>query len=205
MAADQIRVVSSSGDVGLAAGILARAFHSDPPFQYFISDPTRRAQLLPTFFERFVRHGQIFGEVHSTPHHPEAIAIWLPPGNTDITPEGARRSGLDELEEVFGQESFQRVSSFVARTSAMHHAAMPGDHWYLAFIGVEPNRQGRGLGSVLLESMLARARHDRVACYLETFLARHVPFYRRHGFTVIDEGALRDSDLAFWTMRCEPP
>ncbi len=204
MASDHISVVASSGDAGLAAGVLARAFHTDPPLEYFIADPARRAELLPKFFLRFVRYGQIFGEVHATPQKPEAVAIWLPPGNTDITPAGASRSGLDELPQLFGQESFNRLSVFLDRMSEMHHAAMPGDHWYLAFIGVEPDRQGRGLGGRLLEPMLARARRDRVACYLETFLSRNVPFYRRHGFNVVAEGILADSGLAFWTMRREP-
>ena len=204
MAVGPVSVVASTSDVRLAAGILARAFHSDPPFEYFVPSPARRAELLPKFFERFVRHGQIFGEVHGTPQKPEAIAIWLPPGKTDITPEAASRSGLDELEEVFGRESFRRVSTFLACMSAMHHAAMPGDHRYLAFIGVDPGRQGQGLGGILLEAMLARSRRERIVCYLETFLGRNVPFYRRHGFTVVEEGVLPDSGLAFWTMQRAP-
>src|SRR5262245_54316598 len=167
MASDGVSVVVSAEDVELVAGILARAFHTDPPFAYLIPDPARRAQLLPRFFERFVRHGQLFGEVHTTPQKPDAVAIWLPPGSTDITPERARRSGLDELPEVFGGESFKRLSAILARMNEMHHTAMPGDHWYLAFIGVEPDRQGRGIGGALMEPMLARAHHDRVPCYLE--------------------------------------
>jgi GNAT superfamily N-acetyltransferase len=86
----------------------------------------------------------------------------------------------------------------------LHHTAMAGDHWYLAFIGMEPSRQGRGLGGALLGPVLARAHHKRVPCYLETFLARNVPFYRRHGFKVVAEGTLPESGLAFWTMRREP-
>lgn len=204
MASDRVRIVVAPEDVALAAGILARAFHTDPPLEYFVPDPARRTELLPEFFERFVRHGQIFGEVHTTPETPEAAAIWLPPGHTDITPEGARRSGLDQLAEVLGEESFGRLSTFLARMTELHHTGMPADHWYLAFIGVEPGRQGRGIGSALMGPMLARARHDRVACYLETFLARNVPFYQRHGFEIVAEGRLPDSGLEFWTMRREP-
>jgi GNAT superfamily N-acetyltransferase len=204
MVSDGVSVVISPEDVGLAAEILARAFHTDPPFEYLILDPARRAQLLPRFFERFVRHGQIFGEVYTTRQQPEAVAIWLPPGSTDIPPERARRSGLDELPEVLGGESFTRLTAILARMNDMHHKAMPGDHWYLAFIGVEPDRQGRGIGGALMGPMLARAHHDRVPCYLETFLARNVPFYQRHGFKIVTEGTLPDSGLAFWTMRREP-
>ena len=52
--------------------------------------------------------------------------------------------------------------------------------------------------------MLARASHELIPCYLETFLARNVPFYQRHGFKVVVEGTLPESGLAFWTMRREP-
>ena len=200
MASDEINVVLPE-DSGLAAGILARAFHTDPPFEYFIPDPVRRAQVLPHFFARFVRHGQLFGEVHTIPQPPEAVAIWLSPGSTDITPDKERRSGLDELPEVFGRESFARLSTFLASMSAMHHTAMADDHWYLAFIGVDPERQGRGVGGTLLGPMLTRAHRDRAPCYLETFLARNVPFYQRRGFMIVAEGTLPESGLAFWTMR----
>jgi ribosomal protein S18 acetylase RimI-like enzyme len=204
MASDGINVVVSPEDIGLAARILARAFHTDPPFEYFIPDPVRRAQVLPQFFARFVRHGQLFGEVHTTPQPSEAVAIWLPPGSTDITPDQERRSGLDELPEVLGEDSFARLSTFLARMHDLHHAAMAGDHWYLFFIGVEPECQGRGIGGALLGPMLARAGHELIPCYLETFLARNVPFYQRHGFKVVVEGTLPESGLAFWTMRREP-
>jgi GNAT superfamily N-acetyltransferase len=47
------------------------------------------------------------------------------------------------------------VSRPYARMYDLHHTAMAGDHWYLAFIGVEPARQGRGLGAALLGPVLA--------------------------------------------------
>jgi len=61
-----------------------------------------------------------------------------------------------------------------------HHPAEP--HWYLPLIGVDPARQGEGIGSALL----ARATRicdaqDRPAC-LEATDPRNVRLYRRHGF-----------------------
>jgi ribosomal protein S18 acetylase RimI-like enzyme len=204
MDADPVRLVVSPDDGRLAAEVLARAFHADPPVVHFIPDPVRRAAVMPEFFERFVRHGQLFGEVHGPAARLEAIAIWLPPGRTDVTPERARRSGLDTLVDVFDGESFARLSAFLAQTADLHQRAMPGPHWYLAFIGVDPAAQGRGLGGALIAPGLARARREGTACYLETFQARTVPFYLRHGFTIVAEGRLPGSDLAFWTMRRDP-
>lgn len=203
MASEEISVVVSPEDIELAAGILAHAFHTDPPFEYFIPDPVKRSQVLPQFFTRFVRHGKLFGEVYMPPS-PEAAAIWLSPGNVDMTSDRERRSGLDELPEVFGEESFARLAPFLAHMEDMHHTTMTSDHWYLAFIGVEPGRQGRGVGGVMLRWMLSRADDNRMPCYLETFLARNVPLYLRHGFRVAIEGTMPGSGLPFWTMRRDP-
>jgi ribosomal protein S18 acetylase RimI-like enzyme len=54
----------------------------------------------------------------------------------------------------------------------------------IEFIAVAPDRQGRGIGSLLLSQTLAQLRQQgcqRVA--LETGEPRNLALYRRHGFT----------------------
>jgi GNAT superfamily N-acetyltransferase len=203
MASDE-REVLPPQDICAAAGVLARAFHADPPFVHFLPDPLTRAALLPEFFSRFVRYGQLFGKVDAIPENPQAVSIWLPPRNTDLMPERERRAGLDDLPTVFGQESFSRFSTFLSHMQDLHHRVMPIDHWYLAFLGVDPVSQGRGFAKALLETVLASAQRDGLPCYLETFLARNVPFYQHHGFKIVAEGNMPESQLAFWTMRKDP-
>ena len=58
-------------------------------------------------------------------------------------------------------------------------------HWYLPFIGVRPEAQGRGMGAHLLELGLDRADADGMPAYLEATSRRSVPLYSRHGFKVI--------------------
>jgi GNAT superfamily N-acetyltransferase len=61
-----------------------------------------------------------------------------------------------------------------------HHPPQP--HWYLAFVGVEPDKQGRGVGAQLLAPVLDEADRMAQLCYLETpFPATH-NFYRSLGF-----------------------
>jgi ribosomal protein S18 acetylase RimI-like enzyme len=60
-------------------------------------------------------------------------------------------------------------------------------HWHLAFVGVDPAHQGRGLGSALLRHTLARVDAERLHAYLESSNPANVPLYRRHGFEVIRE------------------
>jgi ribosomal protein S18 acetylase RimI-like enzyme len=60
-------------------------------------------------------------------------------------------------------------------------------HWYLPLIGVDPVRQGHGLGSALLRHGLARCDRDRVPAYLEATSMRSVPLYRQFGFEAVSE------------------
>jgi ribosomal protein S18 acetylase RimI-like enzyme len=60
-------------------------------------------------------------------------------------------------------------------------------HWHLAFIGVDPAHQGKGIGAALLRHMLARIDEQHLHAYLESSNPANVPLYRRHGFEVIRE------------------
>ncbi|MEO4044383.1 GNAT family N-acetyltransferase [Hoeflea sp. CAU 1731] len=59
------------------------------------------------------------------------------------------------------------------------------DCLYLRELSVQPDHQGKGVGSALLDAYIWRARSDGAArCALSTFrcVAFNAPFYRRRGF-----------------------
>jgi GNAT superfamily N-acetyltransferase len=82
------------------------------------------------------------------------------------------------------------------------HARYP--HWYLWFLGVDPQRQGQGLGSLLLRSLSSKAEADGTACYLEADILRNVRLYERHGYRVESEETLPASGVRFWFMKRPP-
>jgi GNAT superfamily N-acetyltransferase len=57
-------------------------------------------------------------------------------------------------------------------------------HWYLAFIGVDPARQGCGVGAALLRSRLRRCDKEGLPAYLESSKLENVPLYQHFGFHV---------------------
>ena len=63
-----------------------------------------------------------------------------------------------------------------------HRPARP--HWYLALLGVEPDRWGHGVGSALLRSFLADVDESGEVVWLETDRPENVAFYARAGFEV---------------------
>ena len=42
------------------------------------------------------------------------------------------------------------------------------DHWYLPFIGLDPSKQGQGIGSLILKESLKKADEQGKIAYLES-------------------------------------
>ncbi len=79
----------------------------------------------------------------------------------------------------------------VAGEMQQYHPKTP--HWYLSMLGVDPARQGRGLGSALLKHTLSRVDDEHAVAYLESSNMKNVPLYERHGFEVM--GVIQPGDF----------
>lgn len=82
--------------------------------------------------------------------------------------------------------AFGRRLVVAARYQSAALSAYPRDepHWYLAFIGVDPARQGSGVGAALLRSRLRRCDEEGLPAYLESSNPANVPLYEHFGFQV---------------------
>lgn len=77
-----------------------------------------------------------------------------------------------------------RWGSFLS-TLEKHHPKEP--HFYLETLGVDPQWQGLGFGSCLMEQLNKWMDDEGVGGYLETTKPRNVPFHQRHGFEITKE------------------
>lgn len=188
-----------SAQVPRVAALLARAFEDDPLMDYAMPDPAARARLLPKLIGLNVRYGQRYGEVYATAKW-EGAAVWLPPRRTRYTPWRMLRAGMFAAPLAVDWAVLRRLSVVENYTARLHRLHAPREHWYLSQIGVEPNRQGQGIGSALLRPMLARMDAQSVPCYLETEKAANVSFYRKHGFTVVADGDAVAGGPHVWAM-----
>jgi GNAT superfamily N-acetyltransferase len=196
-----VRIAKNQIDV--VAGILARAFHSDPPMVYAVPDAAERARILPSMMKTFVTYALMFGDPFTTAGKPEAVALWLPLDEFD-TPERDRQAGIDRIPEILGAGNFARLMHIANIAERFHKTTARGPHLYLQFLGVEPQHQGNGLGSALLRPMLARADADGMRCYLETFQPKNVPLYKKHGFEIAVEEVESNSGIRGWAFLREP-
>ena len=187
-------------DVGLAARVIARAFHEDALNVHLYPDDETRARVTPLMFSAIVRYDHLFGQVDRLPGF-AAVASWIRPGEEVETSERLAQAGFDDLPDDVPLETLDTVFAFIGPAIAK---AIPEPHWHLRLLGVDPDHQGGGLGAILLRYGLDRASDTGHPVVLETFAERSVPFYLRNGFELLLDDVEPESGLRFWALRHVP-
>ena len=186
-----------------AGEVLARAFHDDPHWTWVFPSEARRAQVMPWFMAALAKYCSRHGEAYTTTGKIEGAALWLAPGYRESVVQ-MMLSGLAPVPLKFGLAAFRRLMRSQGHYERLHKRDVPPRHWYLPTLGVDPPRQGQGIGGTLLRPVLARADAEGLWCYLETEKEKNLPFYQSHGFEVAAEGDLPGDGPRFWTMRRKP-
>jgi len=192
-----------TGQIRKLTTALSRAFFNDPFYQHALPEARLRRRMLPWLIEFSLRYNLRHGEVFTTPEA-EGASIWMPPGSPTFHLPGIFGTGMLARLLRFDWRRLARLAHIGLTTERAHRRVIPAPHWYLVLLGVDPARQGRGLGGLLLQPVLARADRGSLPCYLETEKAENVGFYQRFGFQVRLTGRLPDQGPRFWAM-VRPP
>jgi len=144
------------------ADVLARAFFDDPAFSWVLREDADRMRVLVRGFELFLRRVWLEQEHTYTTKSVAGVAAWELPDRWNLG-VGRQLGLLPAMLRVFG-----RHSPRVLRAIAMLEASHPREpHHYLAFIGVYPDWQDRGLGGALLAAVLERCDRERMRAFLD--------------------------------------
>jgi ribosomal protein S18 acetylase RimI-like enzyme len=189
-----------------AAEMFGRAFLVDPVYSALFPDSDERERALRRLFGAVTGYSLTYGLVHTTPAV-EGAACWLAPGQTEVTPWRMLRTGFGLARAVarFNPRARREFQAALAYMDKIHKRDVPGPHWYLWALGVEPNKQGHGIGSRLIQPVMDRAAYEGLPCYLETEAERNVAFYVKHGFRVVSDGLVPEYGFRIWTMLREAP
>lgn len=188
-----------------AAAALTRAFAEDPLYRHIFPDPAEARRSLNRLWDAILACSLKYGEVYTTAAV-NGAACWLSPGQTEMTLWRMLNTGLALPRAVmaFSPQARQRMMTFVDYTEKLHAPLKQRPHWYLWLLGVAPEAQGQGLGSRLIQPVLARADAAGLPCYLETETESNVHFYERRGFAVVHSGEVPGQGVRLWTMLREP-
>lgn len=195
----QIRKIAPA-DFTQVTDVLGRAFDDDPVMNFMAKQDAKRSARIRTLMDLALRKMTYpYGETYVTEGF-EGAALWNPPNGR---PHGmlADLQLLPGMAKVAGLSGVPRV---VGALSLMEKKHPKEPHYYLLAIGVDPSKQGQGIGSQLMAPMLERCDREGMPAYLESSKARNVPLYERHGFKVVEELDLPGGGPRAWRMWREP-
>ncbi len=186
------------------AAVLARAFAKDPFYAYLAGDAAERAQRMRDGWRGLLRHTSAGLSATYTTDDRAGVALWHPPGYGGASFVSSLLLLPSVLRLAGGWRRLREISRALAALEERRRAHVPVPHYYLSAIGVEPERQGEGIGTALMQPGLDRADADGVPAYLETATARNVLLYERQRFAVVEELTLPGTDIHGWLMRRAP-
>ncbi len=187
-----------------AALVAARAFHTDPFFEFLSPNALQRARGLALYGLATVTHlgpsaklltarvdGRIVG-----------VGAWIPPGAYPYPAAVQARQAMGIAHALY------RVPSSIPKglkyLMAIDKAHPKDEVWYLQLLVCDPEHQRRGIGTSLQDEVLATCDHDGVGAYLETQKEANVAYYRRFGYEVVSELMPVAAGPKLWTMRRDP-
>ena len=149
---------ATTADVAAITEMLVRAFDDDPVAAYMFAGYRRRRRGLHSFFSTELgRHYLPNGHVYTTDDLSGA-ALWGPPDR--------ERHPVQELLELLPTAPYLLSPHVLGALRLMFtvEGLHPKEsHWYLFTLGTAPERQGKGVGSALLRSMLSAPRPRKPA------------------------------------------
>jgi ribosomal protein S18 acetylase RimI-like enzyme len=199
------RAIVRLGAAGYAPArqTLGRAFFAYNLMVYAAADDARRRRGATTVYGSILADSFRHGEVYTTDDG-AGVACWLPPGCGVPGLWRQIRAGMLAIPFQFGPVGFRRLIAYENVSRRLHHTYAPMPHWYLYAIGVEPQLQGQGIGSLLLSQMAARVDAAGMPCYLDTHQEQNVRLYQRHGFEVAECSTPEGHPIPVWAMVRKP-
>ncbi|MBC9725350.1 N-acetyltransferase [Streptomyces sp. TRM68367] len=190
---------AGAGDRELVARLLDEAFQDDPVSGWVFPGEEHRRTAHPRLMAAFTDIVLAEGRIDVT-EDGSACALWLsvPAGEHE---DGAEDDGPARVREAVDPEN-ERVELIGRLTAGIHPAGRA--HEYLWMIGVVPQRQGEGLGTALIESVLDRCDREGLSAYLEASSDRSRRLYERLGFTLLDRPLDLPDGPRMWPMWREP-
>jgi len=171
-------VPAQTGDTDRTISILVTAFADDPFIRWMFPSANQYMSAFPRVLQFFAGAAFARGTAYRSADFGGA-ALWLPPG---VSPdeEGLGQVLMDHVDEALQEQVF----AVMEQVGEGHPDAA---HWYLPAMGVDPVRQGSGIGGSVMDYSLGLCDRTCGLAYLESTNPMNIPFYRRHGFEVIGE------------------
>ncbi len=179
--------------------VIARAFDDDPFVNFCVAQDKRRASRVYDMMDMAYQIANAHNEVYTAEGVPGA-AYWTPPGKNKLSIAAQLRL-MPAMRRAI---TLRRIPSISKAFAAIEKKHPHEPHWYLSVLGVDPDRQGQGFGTTLMQPVLEMCDRDGTPAYLESSKEQNVPLYERNGFKVTEMFEIPNGGPPLWLMWRDP-
>ncbi len=166
----------------IVVDILSKSFDDNQSINYIVKQDHLRKErikeLMSYSFDVCLAKGQIFisddEQACGLILHPEGKIGWLKTIRLDFN-LAINSIGITRVGKVLKRE----------RQIKIHQPKC--SFYYLWFIGVHPDSQGKGIGSKFIEDIFHEYDIEKKPFYLETSVIRNLAWYEKYGFKVFNQ------------------
>jgi GNAT superfamily N-acetyltransferase len=175
--------VATTGDLESVTDTITLAFAQDPVWSVAFARADGRVDHQLDLFRLWMEGALRYPWVWMTPGA-EAVAVWIPPGETDMSSE--QEETFDSLAaEQLGSDRAEQLGELLRRFMAARPTT--GPYYYLSLLGTHPAHRGLGTGMGLLAHNLETIDAEGAASYLESTNPNNNHRYEGVGFHPIGE------------------
>lgn len=168
-------------DKELITKILSKSFEANQSVNYIVRQDNKKTGRIDALMEYSFEVCSLFGDVFFSDDH-KACALLLYPQNKRTT---IKSIWLD-VKLITQAIGFDGIGKALERESKIKAKQSKEPMIYLWFIGVNPSDQHKGIGSKLLQDVIAFAEQKKLPIFLETSTLTNLPWYERFGFKIYD-------------------
>ena len=196
-------------EIESGARLLAASFVGEPLFGFMFEgkDRGRVERAITPWFRGWIRSFMRQGEIHAARVGGRlgGVGVRVPPGGYPL--HGTQKA-LFMLRLIRGVTRMSVTSRRALRMpslgSQLDRLEPKEPFWNLAWVGVSPDLQGRGVGSALANEIVRLIDTRPAPGWFVTFGPRTRALYERRGFVVEHEVRPFEEGPVGWTMRREP-
>ena len=169
-------------DKTVIVDILSNSFNDNHSVNYIIKQDRWRVDRIRNLMDYSFEVCYMFGDVFLSDDKNACALIVLPDKKkTNL------KSILLDVKLITSCIGLSNVKKAMARESKIKKLHPEQLMYYLWFIGVDPDKQNKGIGSTLLNEVIKEGTSQHRSIYLETSTLKNIPWYEKFGFKIYNE------------------
>lgn len=170
------------GDKNLIVDILSESFKSNQSVNYIVKTGRNHSYRIRYLMDYSFEICHQFGEVYISDDQTAAALILYPENKkTNLS------TVLLDMKLILNCIGVSNMGKALKRESSIKKIQPQIPMYYIWFIGVHPDSQGKGIGSQLMRELIKESEKQQKSIYLETSTLTNLPWYKKFGFDIYHE------------------